>query len=510
MKCCTLLIVDGYGENPLKYGNPTKAVKTPFFDYIKKNYPFTKINASEEFVGKLKGQTGDSEVGHTNIGAGRVVLQETLKINREIQSGRFFENKNILKTLNHVNKNSSNLHIMGLLSDGGVHSMIEHLHAFVKMAKMQGVKNIFIHIFTDGRDTYFKDGLHFAKGLQNFLKKQKIGKIASISGRFYSMDREQNYDRTKVFYDTLVNGKGEVFNSAEQAIKASYDKEIFDEYIVPCLIKDENGNVNTLKDGDSLILFNFRKDRPRQILSALSVENFDKFAVKKFNNLKILTPVKISEEFNNILYAFEQQKLNNTISEVISKNKFLQLKVAETTKYAHVTYYLNGTIEKPFEGEDRKLFVSDKIENFADAPKMQAEKIADFAAAEIEKNKYKLVVVNLANADMIGHTANFEACKTAVKTVDAAAKKIVDATLKTGGVAIVTADHGNIEKLIKKDGTPCSSHTTNKVMFVVVGEEYKNAKLESDGKLSDIAPTILQILNIKIPKEMDGKVLIKG
>lgn len=510
MKFCTLLIVDGYGENPLTHGNPTKAVKTPFFDHIKNDYPFTTINASEEYVGKLKGQTGDSEVGHTNIGAGRVVLQETLKINREIESNRFFENKKILEVLNHVNKNSSNLHIMGLLSDGGVHSMIEHLHAFIKIAKMQKIKNVFIHIFTDGRDTYFKDGLPYARGLENFLKKQKIGKIASVSGRFYAMDREQNYDRTKVFYDALVNGKGKVFNSATDAIRASYDKDVFDEYIVPCLIKDENENINSLKDGDALILFNFRKDRPRQILSALSTAGFNKFEVKKFKNLKILTPVKISEEFDNILYAFEQQKLNNTLSEVVSKHGFKQLKVAETTKYAHVTYYLNGTIEPPFEGEDRKLFVSDKIENFADAPKMQAEKIADFAAGEIAKNIYKLVVINLANADMVGHTANFEACKVAVKTVDAAAKKIVDATLKAGGVAIVTADHGNIEKLINEDGTLCSSHTTNKVMFVIVGEEYRNAKLEDEGKLADVAPTILKILNIKIPKEMDGNILLKN
>ncbi len=505
MKFCTLLILDGVGERESSENNPVKLTPTPFLDYIKQTYPYTKIDASGEAVGKIEGQAGDSEVGHTNIGSGRVVLQEVLRINREIASGSFFQNEKIISAMQHVIDHNSDLHIMGLLSDGGVHSMTNHLYAFLEMAKRSGVKKVFVHVFTDGRDTGIYEGIEHTKKLVTFLEEEKLGRVATVCGRFYSMDREQNYTRNKEFYDALVFGVGRKESGAVEAIQKMYDEGLSDEFLTPVII----GESARLGDNDALIFFNYRKDRPRQILEAISVEGFDKFEVKNFKNLKILTPIQINKEFKNVEHAFEQDTLRNTLSEVVSKQGYKQLKVAETTKYAHVTYYLNGTLEVPFTGEDRQLFVSDKVASFATAPVMQAEKIADFAVSQIEKKEYKLVVVNLANADMVGHTADKDACSIAVATVDASAKKIVDATIKHGGVAIVTADHGNIEEIVNADGSPCTSHTTNRVMFVVCGKDYVGKTLKEGGKLADIAPTVLDILAIDKPSEMNGVSLIE-
>lgn len=507
MDFCTLLILDGFGVNPSKKGNPIKEQGTPYLDSLKKKYPNALLKTSGEDVGKVKGQMGDSEVGHMNIGSGRVAVQNILKINKAIKDKSFFSNDKILQVMKHVKENNSNLHIMGLLSDGGIHSMYQHLFAFLKMAKQNKIKNTYIHVFTDGRDTGTKDGIKFIKLLEAYMKKIKYGTIASVSGRFYAMDREQNYDRTKVFYDILVNGKGEVGDNIETVVEESYKNGTFDEFIVPHMIKDCDG-IHTLNNKDGLILFNYRKDRPRQILEALSKKDFDKFETKKLKNVKILTPVQISKDFKNILYAFDETAFKNTLSEVISDAGFNQLKIAETTKYAHVTYYLNGTIEQPFKNEDRKLFESDKIKNFADKPQMQAYKIADFAKEQIQKQKYKLIVINIANGDMIGHTGDFQAAKKTIQTIEDVCKEIVEATTTNGGTVVVAADHGNIEFIQNKDGSKNTQHTTFDISCILVNDNLVGKKMLK-GRLADISPTILSLLNIKIPKEMTGKVLLR-
>lgn len=505
MDSCTLLILDGFGDSKSQYGNAISEQGTPNIDKIKKEYPHTIISASGEDVGKLKGQMGDSEVGHMNIGSGRVVVQNVLRINRAIEDGSFFTNKNILKVINVVNKNKSKLHLMGLLSDGGVHSMYQHLFAFIKMAKQNNVQRVYIHIITDGRDTGINDGKKYIKILQKYIRDIGVGKIATVCGRFYAMDREQNYDRTQKYYDCVVFGNAEKSSDPIKCVQKCYDEGLTDEYITPFII-DEEG---LIEDKDGLIIFNYRKDRPRQILNAFKQENFDKFKIKNFKNLTVLTPMQISESYKNILVAFDTVSLKQNLSEVVSQLGLRQLKVAESTKYPHVTYYLNGTIEQPYPLEDRKLFESDKIANFADAPKMQAYKITDYTTDAILSKKYSLIVVNIANGDMVGHTGNFKASKVAVKVIDDCVNKIKEATIKAGSNLLIIADHGNIEKMLNKDGSVNTAHSTNKVPCILVGNKYKNAKLLSGGRLCDVAPTILDIMGIKKPQVMTGKSLIK-
>ena len=505
MDSCTLLILDGFGETKSEYGNAILQQGTHNIDKIKKEYPHTRLSASGEDVGKLKGQMGDSEVGHMNIGSGRVVVQNVLRINRAIEDGSFFKNVNILKAMSKVKKNHSRLHLMGLLSDGGVHSMYQHLFAFLKMAKQNNIDNVYVHIITDGRDTGINAGKDYIKILQRYIKNLGVGKIASVCGRFYAMDREQNYDRTQKYYDCVVYGKAERANDPITCVKKCYQEGLTDEYVTPFLL-DENG---IIKDGDGLIIFNYRKDRPRQILNALKVEGFDKFKVNKFSDLTVLTPMQISESYKNILVAFETMSLQDNLSEVVSKQGLNQLKIAESTKYPHVTYYLNGTIEEPYPNEERKLFVSDKIANFADAPVMQADKITEYTEQAILSQKYSLIVVNIANGDMVGHTGNFKAAKVAVKVIDKCVEKIKQATLKANSNLLIIADHGNIEKMLNKDGSVNTAHSTNKVPCILVGKKYKKAKLIGGGRLCDVAPTILKIMGIKQPEVMTGTSLIK-
>ncbi len=496
---CTLLILDGFGERQADDGNAITKAGTPFIDSLKKLYPYTTLGASEEDVGIIEGQMGDSEVGHMNIGAGRVVMQNLLKLNNAIKDGTFFANENINKIMKTIKEKGSSLHLMGLLSDGGVHSHYKHLFAYLDLAKKYEIENVYIHVITDGRDTEITSGKGYIKLLQDYIKQNGVGKIVSLSGRLYAMDREQNYDRTKQYYDVVINGVGKTSNSIEEAIENSYAEGVTDEFVLPQAILD-SGKVHTIEDGDGLIMFNYRKDRPRQIIGSLVLPNFDKFEREEFKDLIVLTTTNLNPEFP-VLVAYEDNVLDECMAEVISKAGFKTLKVAETTKYAHVTYYLNGTVEPPFEGEDRKLFDSDKVKNFAEKPLMQAGKIADYAVEAIKSHKYKFIAINIANGDMIGHTGDMEASMATVKEIDRVVKQLVEATLAEKGAIVVTADHGNIDEMINKRGEVSTAHSLSRVPFILVSEKFKDVKLTEGGKLANIAPTILKVLDIeKSPK----------
>ncbi|MFA6860521.1 MAG: 2,3-bisphosphoglycerate-independent phosphoglycerate mutase [Clostridia bacterium] len=507
-KFCTLVIMDGFGEAPESAGNAIFLAGTPNLDELKSKYPHTLLTAHGEEVGVVAGQMGDSEIGHMNIGGGRVVMQSLLRINNLVKSGEFFVNKKLIAVMNHVNTLGSSLHVMGLVSDGGVHSHTSHLRALLLLAKKQNVKNVYIHVVTDGRDTPVTSGIDYVKSLEEFIETEKVGKIASVCGRLYAMDREENYDRTYEAYKTLVYGKGQIANSAEEAIKNSYAKGVTDEFILPTIIHD-NGIFHTLENNDSFIFFNYRKDRPRQIMASLCEKDFNKFETKELKNLMLLTFTQVNSNFVNVLYAFDDAVLNNGLSETISKDGFKQLKVAETTKYAHVTYYFNGTIEKPFEGEKRELIETIKLKDFSMAPKMRANEITEKAIEGINSKQFKLIVVNLSNCDMVGHTGNIFATKEAVKEVDRCACLMAKKTIEAGGFAIVTADHGNADEMISPSGAIQTSHSLNPVPFILVSNKNLNLKLKERGKLSDIAPTILKLLGLKIPQEMNGNVLIE-
>ncbi len=504
-KFCALIILDGFGESNRVEGNAIKLQGTPFIDSIKQKYPSTVLAASGEEVGIIKGQMGDSEVGHMNIGAGRIVTQNLLRINRAIEDGSFFTNESIVKIFEYLKQSNKDLHLIGLLSDGGVHSHYKHLFAYMDMAKQYGIKNVYIHPISDGRDTGQYTFVKYLALLEQHIEQIGLGKIATISGRLYAMDREQNYDRTQLYYDAIVNGNGIAANSAEEAIKESYDSGVSDEFVKPYVIQD-NGAVHTIQDGDAVIVFNYRKDRPRQILNAFLNKDFDKFETKQYQNLQILTTTSFDKTFD-CLVAFEDNTLDNCLSEIVSKAGFNQLKVAETTKYAHVTYYLNGTVEPPFANEDRKLFDSDKIKNFAEKPLMQAGKIADFVCEQAATGKYKLIVANIANGDMVGHTGDMDAAKITVKEIDDRVNQIVTNLTALGGTVIVTADHGNVDEMINENGEVSTNHSLNKVPFILVNDNLVGTKLEEDGKLCDIAPTVLKLLGIAQPDKMTGKAL---
>lgn len=507
-KFCTLVIMDGLGEAPEGPGNAVKLQGTPHLDALKQSFPHTLLTAHGEEVGVIAGQMGDSEIGHLNIGSGRVIETSFLKVNNAIKKGSFFGNPALLHVMQHAKTNQSALHIMGLVSDGGVHSHTSHLRAILTMAKANGVEKVFVHVITDGRDTPTTSGKDYIAALENFMKNEEIGKIASVSGRLYAMDREENYDRTLLAYEALTQGKGAFAQSASEAVFNSYNAGVTDEYILPTVILD-NGNAHTLSDKDGFIFFNFRKDRPRQIMAALSLPAFDQFERKPLKDVAFLTLTQVNKAFQNVSYAFDDDVIHQTITEVLSQQHLQTLKVAETTKYAHVTYYFNGTIETPFEGEDRVLIETIKLKNFASAPAMRAKEITDAVLKGIESEQYKLIVVNLSNCDMIGHTGDIMAVKEAVRVVDECTHQIVQKTLEYGGVAIATADHGNAEDMLLPNGEMQTAHSTNPVPFVICSNLNKNLLLREDGKLADISPTILHLLNLQKPHAMTGETLIE-
>ena len=493
----TLVILDGFGINKKRFGNAIKASGTPYLKKLMKKYPHTSLEASGNAVGLPAGKMGNSEVGHLTLGAGRVILQNLEKIDRAIADESFFVLPNLLKAFNHAEKNGSALHVMGLLSDGGVHSHINHLFAILKAAEERGLKKVFVHVITDGRDTGINHGQYFISDLEDQIAGTHA-RIATVCGRIFTMDREQRYDRLKKGYDLITAGKGEEFSSASEAVKASYANGKTDEFIEPCTI-DKNG---LIKDGDSVIFFNFRSDRAREISFALTDPNFKEFKTKKFKNLLFTSMESYDEKLKNVSVIFPPEKIEDNLSAIISKAGKKQFHIAETTKYAHVTFFFNGTIEEPYPGEDRKLIESIETTDFAPYPKMRAVEITESAIEAIAKNEYDFVLINYSNTDMIGHTGNFNSAKEAAACVDKQAYAVALATLMVGGTCIITADHGNAELMYDKFGNPITTHTTNKVPAVIVSAKKHKIK-NKKGSIANIAPTVLKLLNLQIPQHME-------
>lgn len=505
-KLTMLMILDGFGENANDKANAVKIANTPNIDKLMKTCPTTEIYTSGLNVGLPDGQMGNSEVGHTNIGAGRIVYQELTRITKSIEDGDFFSNAEFIKAIENCKKHNSKLHIMGLLSDGGVHSHIRHLFALLELAKRKDFEDVYVHCFMDGRDTPPASGETYIAELEEKMKEKGIGKIATISGRFYAMDRDKRWERIQKAYDALVNGIGEKSTSAISAIESSYQKEVFDEFILPTVIANGDAPVATIEEHDSVIFFNFRPDRAREITRTLVDKEFKEFEVKKDLDLYYVCMTSYDETMPNVQIAFKKEELKNTFGEYISSKGLTQLRIAETEKYAHVTFFFNGGEEKRYEGEDRILVPSPKVETYDLKPEMSAFEVTEKVLEAINSEKYNCIILNYANPDMVGHTGSLEAAIKAIETVDECLGKVVEAVEKQEGVLIITADHGNAEQMIDyKTGEPHTAHTTNPVPLILVGME--NSKLKQ-GKLADLAPTMLSIMGLEKPEEMTGESLI--
>lgn len=505
-KPIALIIMDGFGESKIVEGNAVLNAKTPNLDKIVENNPHTLINASGLDVGLPDGQMGNSEVGHTNIGAGRIVYQDLTRVSKSINDGDFFKNEVLLQAMNNAKDHS--LHLMGLLSDGGVHSHIDHLKGILKMAKENGVKNVFVHAFTDGRDVAPRSALEFVADVEDYMKELGVGKFASISGRYYAMDRDKRWERVELAYNAMVKGEGNTATSAKEAIEKSYADDKNDEFVVPTVIVENDQPVGTIKEGDSIIFGNFRPDRAREITRAIVDTDFAGFERPNIKTFFVcLTTYDIT--IKNVNVAFKPQSLENTLGEYLAKNNKTQLRTAETEKYAHVTFFFNGGVEEPNEGEDRLLVPSPKVATYDLQPEMSADELTEKVLAKIDEDKYDFIVLNYANPDMVGHTGVVEAAIKAVETVDTCVGKIVDKIVSKGGCALITADHGNAELMQDPETkTTITAHSTNPVPFIVVGEEAKSMKLKEGGRLSDIAPTVLDMMNLEKPEEMTGESLI--
>ena len=494
--------MDGFGINPGAKGNAIEAANTPNLTKLFKENPFTTIGASGLDVGLPDGQMGNSEVGHTNIGAGRVVYQMLVKISKSIQDGEFFNIKVLKDAMENCKKNGTALHLMGLLSDGGVHSHIEHLFGLLEMAKREGLDKVYVHCIMDGRDVSVTSGVGFIKDLQAEMAKLGTGKIASISGRYYAMDRDFAWDRVEKAYSAMIYGEGVMNSDPVKAMEESYANGVTDEFIVPTVV-DKDGMI---KGGDSVVFFNFRPDRARQITRAFVDEKFDGFERRNgFFPVKFVCMTQYDETMPNVTVAFPPEELKMTMGEYLASKHMTQLRIAETQKYAHVTFFFNGGEEKTFDGEDRILIQSPDVPTFDLQPEMSAYPVCDAVVEKIKSGKYDVVILNFANCDMVGHTGVFEAAVKAVEAVDECVGRVVDAAVSMGGAVIITADHGNADKMIGDDGKPFTPHSTNPVPFCVVGYD---CKLKETGRLSDIAPTMLKILDLPQPPEMTGESMI--
>lgn len=494
----TLIILDGFGLRKKVFGNAILSAGTPKLDSLKERYFATTLKASGENVGLPKGQMGNSEVGHLTLGSGRVILQDLMKIDNEISTKNFFKNQSLIDAINHAKKNNSALHLMGLLSDGGVHSHINHLFAILDLAQEMGQEKVYIHPFLDGRDTPINSGEKYLKMLEERIKNTNF-KVASLSGRVYAMDREKRYDRLEKAYKVLVLGENYSEKSALESLKESYNKGIYDEFVEPVLI-DKDGIIS---DNDSVIFFNFRSDRSREITDAITNEKFNHFKTKKLNDLMFSIMELYSEEFKHLNVIYPPEKIEDNLSAIISQNGLKQFHIAETTKYAHVTFFFNGGIEEPYKGEDRKLIESENTQDFSYFPKMKAIEITEETLDAIASAKYDFILVNFSNPDMVGHTGNFEATKEAIKCVDKCAYALALATLMTGGDCIITADHGNAEYMIDEKGNKVTSHTTNPVPLYFVSNKYKKVHLKKNKSIANIAPTVLKLLGLDIPATME-------
>ncbi|MBQ8909143.1 MAG: 2,3-bisphosphoglycerate-independent phosphoglycerate mutase [Clostridia bacterium] len=494
----TLIILDGFGLSKKKFGNAVAAAGTPHLDKLKEKYPFTTLQASGKYVGLPDGQMGNSEVGHLTLGAGRVVLQDLQKINADIKNKSFFKNQQLITAINHAKNNNSSLHLMGLLSDGGVHSHINHLFAIIDLAKEMGLEKVFIHAFLDGRDTPPNSSKKYLKQLQDKLVDTQY-KIASLSGRVYAMDREKRYDRLEKAYNTLIFGENHINKNCLDVIDESYNQNIYDEFLLPTLLEKDG----TIKDNDSVIFFNYRSDRAIELTDAIINNNFNKFKRKTLKNLLFSPMEQYSEEFKNLNVIYPPEKIEDNLSAILSQNNLKQFHIAETTKYAHVTFFFNGGIENAYNGEERKLIDSIDTQDFSYHPKMRAIEITEEALDAIASTKYDFILVNYSNPDMIGHTGNFESTKQAITCVEKCAYSLALASIMAGGDCIITADHGNAENMIDDNGNKITSHTNNPVPLYFISEKNKNKKLKKNMSIANVAPTVLKLLNIDIPSNME-------
>ena len=498
-----LIIMDGYGNG--KTCDPNNAVqiaKTPVIDGLRQNFPSTHIQASGEFVGLPDGQMGNSEVGHTNIGAGRIIYQALTRITKAIKDGDFFKNEALVSVASEAKANGGALHLMGLVSPGGVHSHSEHLYGLLQFAKDQGFKEVYVHAFLDGRDVDPSSAAEYIAELESKIAEIGCGRIATLSGRYYAMDRDNRWDRVQKAYEAIALGKGVAADEAVGAVKASYANDVTDEFVVPAVVGDYKG----VKDGDGVVFFNFRPDRARELTHAFTDVEFGGFE-RKALKLSFATMTQY-EEGLNVKVAYPPEAITNTLGEIIARNGMTQLRIAETEKYAHVTFFFNGGVEEPYNGEDRILVPSPKVATYDLQPEMSAIEVTDKVVEAIKSGKYDFIILNYANGDMVGHTGVIEAAVKAVETVDTCVGRFVEAIRGVGGEVCITADHGNADQMVDPEtGAPFTAHTTNPVPFIVVSDRV--GWIASDGALCDIAPTLLTLAGMEIPAEMTGKPMIK-
>lgn len=507
-KPVVLMILDGYGLNEKTEGNAVAMAKTPVMDKLMTEYPCVKGLASGMAVGLPDGQMGNSEVGHLNMGAGRIVYQELTRITKEIQDGTFFENKNLLAAIDNCKNNDSALHLYGLLSDGGVHSHITHLYGLLELAKRNGLNKVYIHCFLDGRDTPPASGIDYIRQLQSKMREIGIGEIASVSGRYYAMDRDNNYDRVKLAYMALTKGEGLKAANAEEAVQTSYDRDETDEFVKPTVIVNGGVPVGTINDDDSIIFFNFRPDRAREITHAFCDDEFRSFKREKKLDVVYVCFSEYDPLIENKLVAFEKVGVTNTFGEYLASLNMTQARIAETEKYAHVTFFFNGGVEEPNQGENRILVKSPKVATYDLKPEMSAYEVCDNLVKAIKSDKYDVIIINFANPDMVGHTGVLEAAIKAVEAVDECVGRAYEAVKEVDGLMFICADHGNAEQLVDYEtGEPFTAHTTNPVPFILVNYDSEYT-LREGGCLADIVPTLLECMNIPQPKEMTGKSLL--
>ena len=507
-KPVVLMILDGYGLNDNCDHNAVCEARTPIMDQLMSQCPYVKGYASGLSVGLPEGQMGNSEVGHLNMGAGRIVYQELTRITKSIADGDFFEIKEFLQAVENCKKNNSALHMWGLVSDGGVHSHNTHIYGLLELAKRSGLEKVYVHCFLDGRDTPPASGKGFVEALEAKMKELGVGKVASVSGRYYAMDRDNRWDRVERAYRALTKGEGSYAESAVAGIQASYDKEVYDEFVEPLVVTEGGKPLAVVSDHDSVIFFNFRPDRARELTRAFCDDEFKGFEREKRLDLTFVCFTNYDETIKNKLVAFKKESINNTFGQFLADNHMTQARIAETEKYAHVTFFFNGGVEEPNEGEDRILVPSPKVATYDLQPEMSAPVVCEKLTGAIRSGKYDVIIVNFANPDMVGHTGIEAAAIKAIETVDACVGETVDAIKETGGVLFICADHGNAEQLLDYEtGEPFTAHTTNPVPFILVNAD-PSYKLREGGCLADIAPTLIELLGMKQPEEMTGKSLL--
>lgn len=506
-KPVALIILDGFGISDRVEGNAVEAANKPNYDRYYNNYPHTQLGASGLSVGLPEGQMGNSEVGHLNIGAGRVVYQQLTRITKAIEDEEFAENEALNKAVNNAIENNSALHLLGLLSDGGVHSHIEHLKGLLKLAKEKGVQKVYVHAFLDGRDVPPASAKEYITDIENYMKEIGVGEIATVSGRYYAMDRDKRWERVQLAYNAMVLGKGEEVASAIEAVDKSYNDNKTDEFVLPSVIVNGGKPKATIKNKDSVIFFNFRPDRAREITRAINDRVFDGFS-RETLSLTFVTMTEYDVTLQNVHVAFGPESYTNTLGEYVSKLGKNQLRIAETEKYAHVTFFFNGGVEEPNTNEDRALIPSPKVATYDMQPEMSAYEVTEELLNKLDEDKYDMIILNFANPDMVGHTGLFDAAKKAVEVVDVCLGKVVDKILEKNGTAFITADHGNAEQMIDfSTGKPMTAHTTDNVPFLYVASDAK--PLRDGGILADIAPTMLETMGLEKPKEMTGQSLMK-